>query len=259
MLAVMSFVVSCLAAGYAYVQAKATKAQARYAEVDAGEAIRSARTTELALIHEAQKQFEERAPHIIIGIEQSPPSFVAYDYEQNLLSEKKYFSRLNDSLCSIEATVKGILLNESDRSIVVGGAKLFGGNSPLWKEAIPSPVKFDEMGFYLIGPDQAALFEWRAGNTVADWYDFLKQGRSLEEDTVPCMPYMEFLFRFASDYSGERHKRIEIKLERAPCYIANEDNDRLVLMDIKPGVYVSRTEAPPKSMDQLRRKMRAPE
>ncbi len=249
MLTILSFAVSCLAACYAYMQAKASKKQAEYARIEAAEATRSVKAAELALLHEAQKHFEDGAPRIMIGIEKPASYFEARDNDGNPLPGKRTFSRMHEGLCYIGTVVNGIVVNDSGRHIVIGGEKLSGGKTSLWDDEIPPPVRFDEYGGYLLKPGQAALFAWKASNTIADWHDFGHK----------AIPYTEFLFRYADDHSDRRFSRIKIELERSPCYIDYENDDRLILMEIKPGVHVTRTDAPPSSVAELRRRMRASE
>jgi len=262
-LAISAFVVSIVSLVLTYKQARAANVaanaavdQARATNTQAQEAISNSKTTELALLHEAQQSRREMTPRLIVGIEPARTRFRAYDHDGHPLEGKKTFDRLSgERIYTISATIRGIIINESSRAVAIGGSGLTGGRSPLWDKEIQPPTRFDELGFYLLLSGHALIFEWEAGNTVADWYDYLKAGADFDRKTAPCIPYQQYSARFASDHSGHSLHRTEIKLERPPVYIDNV-SEELVIMDIEPGVYVFERDISPKNMEQLRQQMR---
>jgi hypothetical protein len=169
LIAVLGAIIAVASLVYAHRSAAAAEQSARSSDDSAQAAIRSAHADEVAALEQVRSGTDSGRVKVYVSLEN--PQRWALDYygkEIHDLSPFEFSSRGHFEGNRLETTVRGILVNEDVRTVVVGDRwACKGGSTSLWPEPIPEPMR-DHRGVR-IPPGSAVIFESSIGEWTEGW------------------------------------------------------------------------------------------
>lgn len=258
LIAFVAVMISIASLVYAKRSTKAAEdgvAIARKAEVEAN---RSATAAELTALHEAQARHEDTALKVYIGFENPYPAWEAVDDDGSSWPDGEDWplgSGIRNHRHMLRVGFRAILVNEDQRAIVVSGAALAGGETPLWPEPVAPPVEFDHRGRYLLRPGQAVLIDGRIEDTVHKW------PQNWHPDDPDLLPTVTLYLHAAQDHGASKPtaQTISIGVDDWPIQPEDEGSSRFIQRCDHVGFTVQNSRADrPDSMADLNRLLQQP-
>lgn len=140
------------------------------------------RNTGLALIGDIESKLHAGSPQVVVVVSSSPESPVIVKYEDkypyphprhDFDDQLAVVSPLDDWEYDLYYVIRGALFNSGGSAVLVSPrlASFIDGESFFSKGMVEVPALVDPAyGKYFLGPGMEAIFEWRAGGCVDDWF-----------------------------------------------------------------------------------------
>ncbi|QXJ21794.1 hypothetical protein AGRA3207_002687 [Actinomadura graeca] len=132
-------------------------------------AARSAQADEIAAIQQAKNESDTGRVRVYVSLEAPRRWVLNYcGKEVSDLSPARFRSKIDFERNMLETSVRGIVVNEDNRTVVLGDSwACKGGSTPLWPESLPEPMK-DHRGVR-IPPGGVVIFESSIGAWTEVW------------------------------------------------------------------------------------------
>ncbi|MFB4279138.1 hypothetical protein ACBJ59_27885 [Nonomuraea sp. MTCD27] len=179
-IAMIAAIIAVASLLYARRSAIAAVRSAKAAADSAHAAARSVDADELAAVQQARTEADSGRVKVYVSLERSPGWRITYLGKE--ICDQYVFEFANQADFQgnwLEAPVRGILVNEDTRTIVVDDSwSCVGGSTPLWPDPLPEPIG-DHRGVR-VPPGGAVIIETTIGAWTERWRE-LWAGNDLDE------------------------------------------------------------------------------